>query len=86
MKALGVVLLALLLPSAGTTVEDGPRQGVGSLDATDAAGADHPLELRSLAVEATVRGDAALKRVALLAVWRGRAIALGSRERRLAKR
>jgi hypothetical protein len=63
MKALGVVLLALLLPGAGTGVEDGPRQGVGSLDASDAAGAEHPLELRRLAVDATVRGDAAETRV-----------------------
>jgi hypothetical protein len=63
MKALGVVLLALLLPGAGTAVEDGPRQGVGSLDASDAAGAEHPLELRRLAVDATVRGDAAETRV-----------------------
>ena len=63
MKALGVVALALLLPAFGTAVEDAPRQGVGSLDATDAAGADHPLELRRLSVDATVRGDAAETRV-----------------------
>jgi hypothetical protein len=63
MKALGVVALALLLPTFGTTVEDAPPQGVGSLEAADAAGADHPLELRRLSVDATVRGDAAETRV-----------------------
>jgi hypothetical protein len=64
MKALGVVLLALLAPAFGTTTEPGaPRQGVGSLEATDAAGAEHPLELRRLSVDATVRADAAETRV-----------------------
>src|SRR5687768_7648667 len=63
MKALGVVALALLLPASGTTVQDAPSRGVGSLEATDAAGGDHPLELRRLSVDATVRGDAAETRV-----------------------
>jgi hypothetical protein len=62
MKSLGVVLLALLAPTFGT-VEDAPRQGVGSLEATDARGTEHPLELRRLAVDATVKGDAAETRV-----------------------
>ncbi|MET0551697.1 MAG: VIT and VWA domain-containing protein [Vicinamibacteria bacterium] len=63
MKALGIVLLALLAPAGGTAVEDAPRQGVGSLDGADAAGKEYPLELRRLAVDATVRGDAAETRV-----------------------
>lgn len=61
MKALGVVLLSLLLPAAGP--DDASPQGVGSLEANDAAGSAQVLALRRLSVDATVRGDAAETRV-----------------------
>jgi hypothetical protein len=63
MKGLGVVLLALAFASPSPVPTDGTPSGVGRLDADAADGSSHPLELRRLAVDATVRGDAAETRV-----------------------
>ena len=66
MKGLAVVLFALALhplSSPGSGQGDDVLAGVGRLDADAADGSAHPLELRRLEVEATVRGDEAETRV-----------------------
>jgi Vault protein inter-alpha-trypsin domain/von Willebrand factor type A domain len=63
MRGIAVLLCALMLAPSAPTESDGPAAGVGRLDADAADGSSHPLELRSLAVDATVRGDAAETRV-----------------------
>jgi hypothetical protein len=63
MRALALVLCAFLLAPSSPPGSSAPAAGVGRLDADAADGSSHPLELRRVTVDATVRGDAAETRV-----------------------